>query len=283
MRHLRVEVVERRHEAGLRHVGVDDQLVEHPDVLQGLVATTPLPALGPPTARTRRATRGARSPAPGRAPLRQPSSSPLSSSSSSSSSSPGAADHDLVLLDRDLDRPVAGPVLGVDRVVLDGGIEPQAVALLAVVERALERAGGGAACGARPPRRRGALGLSPSSSASASSSSSAARAASASAAFGGSSAARAPPRPSRGLGPRARRRSARRPRRADRSRRRSRAARAVGLAVRLEPLLALERLDLLHGDLELVRDPRVGATLSHPPADLVQLRSQGPAAMRAGD
>ena len=30
----------------------------------------------------------------------------------------GAADHDLVLLDRDLDRPVAGPVLGVDRVVL---------------------------------------------------------------------------------------------------------------------------------------------------------------------
>src|SRR5215213_2377521 len=50
-----------------------------------------------------------------------------------------APDHDLVLLDRDLHRPVAGPVLGVDRVVLDGGVEPQPVALLAVVERALER------------------------------------------------------------------------------------------------------------------------------------------------
>src|SRR4051794_9545764 len=53
---------------------------------------------------------------------------------------PGAADHDLVLLDRDLDRPVAGPVLGVDGIVLHRGIEPQPVALLAVVEGALERA-----------------------------------------------------------------------------------------------------------------------------------------------
>src|SRR3954467_2697410 len=52
----------------------------------------------------------------------------------------GAADHDLVLLDRDLDRAVAGPVLGVDGVVLHGGIEPQSVALLAMVEGALERA-----------------------------------------------------------------------------------------------------------------------------------------------
>ena len=51
----------------------------------------------------------------------------------------GAADHDLILLDRHLDRPVAGPVLGVDRVVLDGGVEPQPVALLAVVERRFER------------------------------------------------------------------------------------------------------------------------------------------------
>ena len=32
----------------------------------------------------------------------------------------GAADHDLVLLDRDLDRTVTRPVLGVDRIVLDG-------------------------------------------------------------------------------------------------------------------------------------------------------------------
>src|SRR4051794_18933364 len=54
----------------------------------------------------------------------------------------GAPDHDLVLLDRDLHRPVAGPVLGVDRVVLDGRVEPQPVALLAVVEGALERLAG---------------------------------------------------------------------------------------------------------------------------------------------
>src|SRR5437763_13638823 len=52
----------------------------------------------------------------------------------------GAADDDLVLLDRHLDRPVAGPVLGVDRVVLHGRVQPQAIALLAVVERPLERA-----------------------------------------------------------------------------------------------------------------------------------------------
>ena len=58
---------------------------------------------------------------------------------SSSRRPAGAADDDLVLLDRDLDRAVAGPVLGVDRVVLDGGVEPQAVALLAVVEGRLER------------------------------------------------------------------------------------------------------------------------------------------------
>src|SRR4051794_32873780 len=57
----------------------------------------------------------------------------------------GAADHDLVFLDRDLDGAVAGPVLGVDRVILDGGVEPQSVALLAVVERAFERARGRAA------------------------------------------------------------------------------------------------------------------------------------------
>src|SRR5215216_7593012 len=69
----------------------------------------------------------------------------------------GAADHDLVLLDRDLDGPVAGPVLGVDGVVLDGGIEPQAVALLAVVERALERAGGALAAAAAARARARAL------------------------------------------------------------------------------------------------------------------------------
>src|SRR5918998_951697 len=51
----------------------------------------------------------------------------------------GTADHDLVLLDRDLDGPVARPVLGVDGVVLHGRVEPQPVALLAVVEGAFEQ------------------------------------------------------------------------------------------------------------------------------------------------
>ena len=51
----------------------------------------------------------------------------------------GALDDDPVGLDGDRDRPVAAPVLGVQRVVLDGGVEPQAVALLAVVEGALQR------------------------------------------------------------------------------------------------------------------------------------------------
>ncbi len=49
----------------------------------------------------------------------------------------GTADDYAILFDSDLDRSVAGPVLGVDRVVLDGGVQPQAVALLTVVEGAL--------------------------------------------------------------------------------------------------------------------------------------------------
>ena len=68
--------------------------------------------------------------------------------------SAGAADHDLVFLDRDLDGAVARPVLGVDGIVLDGGVQPQAVALLAVVEGALERTRGRGAAARRPPRRR---------------------------------------------------------------------------------------------------------------------------------
>ena len=46
-------------------------------------------------------------------------------------------------------------MLGVDRVVLDRGVEPQAVALLAVVEGALERARccGSLSVAPRPPRR----------------------------------------------------------------------------------------------------------------------------------
>ena len=54
-----------------------------------------------------------------------------------------------------VDRPVAGPVLGVDGVVLDGGVEPQPVALLAVVEGALERPRAGRGAGRA---RRGARG-----------------------------------------------------------------------------------------------------------------------------
>src|SRR4051794_18967545 len=71
----------------------------------------------------------------------------------------GAADHDLVLLDRDLDGGGAGPVLGVHRVVLHGRVEPQAVALLAVVERALQRAPGGALARAAAAGARAPLGL----------------------------------------------------------------------------------------------------------------------------
>src|SRR5262249_30326358 len=47
---------------------------------------------------------------------------------------------DPILFDRDLYWAVTCPVLSVDRIVLDGGIEPQPVPLLAVVEGALERA-----------------------------------------------------------------------------------------------------------------------------------------------
>ena len=50
--------------------------------------------------------------------------------------------------------------------------------------------------------------------------------------------------------------------------------RAVGLAVRHEVVLLLERLDLLDGDLELMSDPGVGPTLADPAADLVEVWSQ---------
>ena len=184
----------------------------------------------------------------------------------------GAADHDLVLLDRDLDRPVAGPVLGVDRVVLDGGVEPQAVALVAMVEGGLERAGGLArARGRRPPRRprrRGAGFSSPSSSLSSSS-------VDASGCLG-----LAGPRP-----PRARRRSARRPRPGDRSRRRSRRPRptASPSVAAAEAVLAPERLDLLNRHLELVSDPRVGSPLANPGANPVELRPKRSASHTRGD
>ncbi len=171
----------------------------------------------------------------------------------------GAADHDLILLDRHLDGPVAGPVLGVDGIVLDGGIEPQSVALLAVVEGRLQRAGGAAAAAASASAAAAATAAGRLVGASSSSSSSSV------------SARRRRPRRRR----RARRRSAHRPRRAGRSRRRSRRrGSAFGVVAGLERLLALESLDLLNGDLQLVGDPGVGASLADPGADSVELRSE---------
>jgi len=52
----------------------------------------------------------------------------------------------------------------------------------------------------------------------------------------------------------------------------------AGVAVGLQIMFALERLDLLDGHFELVGDPRVRTTLSHPATDLVKLRTQRPAA-----
>src|SRR5579875_3256364 len=51
------------------------------------------------------------------------------------------ADDDLILLDRHLDRAVAGPILRVDGIVLDRRVKPKAVALLPVVEGGLKHAG----------------------------------------------------------------------------------------------------------------------------------------------
>ena len=48
---------------------------------------------------------------------------------------------------------------------------------------------------------------------------------------------------------------------------------AVNVVAGLQVLLALEGLDLLNGYLELVRDPRVGASLTDPGADTVQFWS----------
>lgn len=53
----------------------------------------------------------------------------------------GATNDDLVGIDRDLDLAVTRPMLGVDGVVLDRSIEPEAVAVfLAMVEGRLELA-----------------------------------------------------------------------------------------------------------------------------------------------
>ena len=49
---------------------------------------------------------------------------------------------------------------------------------------------------------------------------------------------------------------------------------AGGVSVGLQVVLALEGLDLLDGHFELVGDPGVRTSLSHPAADLVKLRTQ---------
>ncbi len=193
---------------------------------------------------------------------------------------------DLVLLDEHLDGAVAGPVLGVDRVVLDGGVQPQAVALLAVLEGAFQ--GSGAARGGarrpRPPRRlRRRAGVSASSSSSSASSSSAPRSArsarsrsaclglcafalrAASASARSRSASRAAASSSAAI-------SASSSARRSISSGKSCAGDARrGILVADQLVLALELLDLLHRDFELMGDPRVGATLAHPGADLVEL------------
>jgi hypothetical protein len=149
--------------------------------------------------------------------------------------------------------PVARPVLGVDGVVGDGRVEPQAVALLAVVERALERApfeparrAPAAAARAarlglasrRSPSRSVAVGVASLRRASASAAArlSCAASRSSSAAISASSSARRSISSSKSAG----------------------GGRLGACPSGHEVLLALERLDLLHGHLELVGDPRVG-------------------------
>ena len=155
-------------------------------------------------------------------------------------------------------------MLGVDRVVLDRGVEPQPVALVAVVERALER-----------------LALAPASPA---------PPAAAAAALGGVALL--------GLGAGGvvvivgrlvvgRFVIGRRLVLLGLERRRDEGVvlgpeielvRAGGwggivsvAGVRGEVVLALETLDVRDGHVELMRDPRVGATLTHPRTDLIQL------------
>src|SRR5206468_6003576 len=181
----------------------------------------------------------------------------------------GPPDHDLVLFDRDLDRPVPGPMLGVDPIVDDGRIEPQPVALLAVVEGPLEwstRASPASASttpAAPPPRgdigfgigiglpgllRRGLgrrLGLGFGRPLG----------------FGGFELGRDQRVV---LGPKI-----------DLVVEVELTDDAVGLlAVSRKTVLPLERLDLLDADLELVGDPCIRPALARPRADLIELRSK---------
>src|SRR3954447_21153524 len=179
-----------------------------------------------------------------------------------------AADHDLLLLDRDLDGPVAGPVLGVDGVVLHGGIEPQAVALLAVVERRLERGGATLATAAvaatATPAAAGLIVL-------------VGRLLGLLAGLGLRGGFRG------GLLGRLRRllrlgvelgRDLGVVLRAEVDLLVGGAVAAVAVLLGRELVLALEGLDLLDGDFELVGNPRIGAALTDPRADLVELRTQ---------
>jgi carbon storage regulator len=149
---------------------------------------------------------------------------------------------------------MARPVLGIDRIVLDCGVEPEPVALLAVVEGAFELA---AAAATTPP----------------------APAATAAATLG--------PLAAlffvllvlllvlHGLGIEGS---------GDQrvilgaqveivvERDRALGFRAFG---RLELVIALELAQILHGNLELMGDPGVGPALSHPRPDLIQLWTQG--------
>jgi len=166
----------------------------------------------------------------------------------------GAPNDDLILLDRDLHGAVTRPVFGVDRVILDGWVQPEAVALLTVVKGRLERSRGPA-----PP---------PAATTSAASPAAAGgllgvvlvlvlvRAVG----FGGIELSRDQ---SIILGAEV-----------DLAVEVSGCPCAFDVVTRSELLLAAEGLDLLHGDLELVRDPGIGPTLSDPGANAVQLWSE---------
>ena len=152
-------------------------------------------------------------------------------------------------------------MLGVDRVVLNGGVEPQSVALLAVIEGALDRTG--FACAAS------------------------ATAATAAASFGAGLGVLVLVGPvavlgglcasSLGLG------FCRFELGGDKSVILGAEIDLLGVVpgggVRTgllagQVVLALELLDVADADLELVGDPGVGPTLAHPGADLIQVRTQ---------
>src|SRR4051812_1685549 len=178
----------------------------------------------------------------------------------------GAADHDLVLFDRDLDRPVTGPVLGVDGVVLHGGVEPEPVPLLAVVEGALERLPGAAAAAAAAASPAARLGLGIGVEAVLARLLGVAGGLVLLGALGGLvGGAGVLLGLAGGLGLQLR---------GDRGvvlgAEIDLVAVGGGLvAVSFQPLLSLERLDLLYRRFQLVRYPRIGAALADPRADLI--------------